>query len=347
MNFKMAKDIGNGTDKCAIAGAQSIIPNVAGMGDTHAGELDLGGLERRRRRGQQEPYVVSYDGIVNVLTGHNVRAYCKDPVQRVDDGRFADNMETRCVTYAAFHELLGPGDHEGTLVLGVPVDKLKGDEAKAFKREVKGWLVGTHDFIVNGQASRVTITGIQFAAQPVGAFFEWGMDDRGQWVRSEAEFLQDTGIIDIGYGTLDLFVVSQGQVNTAFTAGDNLGMGRVAESVVEIFERMHRAPMSTVEADELVRQYVISRGKPVRVVAQGREVDITAIIKTSLDTHGSAVIDYIRRAWRNFRFQNVLLTGGGSLVFGDRLTELYPFATLLSDPITANARGLAKLGQRG
>ena len=347
MDFKMARDIGNGTDKCAIAGAQCIIPNVAGMGDTSAGELDLGGMERRRRRGQQEPYVVSYDGIVNVLTGPNVRLYCKDPVQRVDDRRFADTMETRCVTYAAFHELLGAGEHEGTLILGVPVDKLKGDEAKSFKREVRGWLVGTHEFVVNGQSSRVTVTDVQFMAQPVGAFFEWGMNDVGQWVRSEDEFMQNTGIIDIGYGTLDLFVVSQGRVNTAFTAGDDLGMGRVAESVVEIFERMHHAPMSTVEADELIREYVISRGKPVRVVAQGREVEITPIIKTALDTHGSTVVDYIRRAWRNFRFQNVLLVGGGSLVFGDQLVGMYPFATLLPDPLTANARGLAKLAQRG
>ncbi|MBN1584633.1 MAG: hypothetical protein JXA89_28255, partial [Anaerolineae bacterium] len=224
MKFKMAKDIGNGTDKCAIILPdgnirQSLIPNVAGMGDTRSGELDLGGMERRRRRGQQEPYVVSYDGIFNVLTGHNVRAYCKEPVQRVDDRRFANTMETRCVTYAAFHELLGPSsdlqsphEHEGTLILGVPVDKLKGDNAKTFKREVKSWLLGEHRFTVNGQTSRITITGVQFAAQPVGAFFEWGMNQSGQWVRSEDEFLQDTGIIDIGYGTLDLFVVSQGRV---------------------------------------------------------------------------------------------------------------------------------------
>jgi len=316
------------------------------MGDIGASELDLGGMERRRRRGQQEPYVVSYDGIVNVLTGPNVRAYCKAPVRRVDQHRFSDTMETRCVTYAAFHELLGAGTHQGTLILGVPVDRLKGDGAKAFKREVKKWLRVEHQFTVNGESSRVTVTGIKFAAQPVGAFFEWGMNDSGQWVRSEAEFLQDTGIIDVGYGTIDLFVVSRGQVNAVFTAGDDLGMGRVAESVVEIFGRMHGDPMGTVEADELVYQYVVSRGKPVKVAAQGREVDITPIIKTALDTHGSTVVDFIRREWRSMRFQTVLLTGGGSLALGEQLLNLYPFATLLPEPVTANARGLAKLAQR-
>ena len=352
MEFRMSKDIGNGTDKCAVVlpdGTMrtSVIPNVVGVGEMDLGALDLGGMQRRRRRGLPEPYAVTYDGIANVLTGPRVRAYCKEPIRRTGDPHFSDTMETRCVTYASSHDLLGPGIHQGYLVLGVPVDKLKTGVVKKFKREVKRWLVGEHKFSVNGEESVVTINGIQFAAQPVGAFMEWGMSHQGQWARSEAEFLQDTGVVDVGYQTIDLFVVSEGQVSPMYTSGNDLGIGRAVDRLVETVEGMHSISMSAVEADELIIRYLAGRGrKKIEIVAQGQDVDITPIVKTALDAHGGAIVDFIGRAWRNIRLKNILLTGGGCLAFGDRLMELYPYATLLEDPITANARGLAKLAQR-
>jgi hypothetical protein len=42
----------------------------------------------------------------------------------------------------------------------------------------------------------------------------------------------------------------------------------------------------------------------------------------------------------------VLFTGGGCLLLRDALFQLFPHAVMLDDPVTANARGLSKIGTR-
>ena len=58
------------------------------------------------------------------------------------------------------------------------------------------------------------------------------------------------------------------------------------------------------------------------------------------------VMSFIERTVGNAAEYRVILTGGGALALSQRLLTVYRHATLMHEPILANARGLAKLAVR-
>jgi len=114
------------------------------VGETNLGLLSLGDLSPRRR--QVVPDRVTFGG-VTYLVGENVARYAR-PVQRMDLLRLADGPELRALCYAAVYRLLGAGEHQATLMVGLPVEVMADRErGLATLRALRGWLVDHHDSI--------------------------------------------------------------------------------------------------------------------------------------------------------------------------------------------------------
>jgi len=330
------------------------VPNVVGAGDrVGVSSIDLGGLEGKRRRGFQEPDIVSFDGMT-YLVGANVSTYT-DPVQRGDDSRFDDTPLTRCVTYATFCNLLGPGEHEGYLTLALPIHALQpiaGEDVKRRRREIrrqlrgiKEWMVADHVFSVNENDCRVRIKDIRFMAQPTGAFFDWGLDLEGQWVRTKDDFEAECAIIDWGFMSVDLFVVQSGVVSPRYTDGRKLGMRRAAEELQRQVGSLGRE-LALPTANKLIVEHIRHPDKPLKITAGGQRQDIRPLAALSLNSSMSAAIDFIGTTWAKGDFLNVLFTGGGSIAHAEQLRKQINHGILLDDAVTANARGLAKFAAR-
>lgn len=344
----IALDPGFGGFKAAeIFGGQIAVvtvPSVVGVGTTDLGLLDLAGVTGRRRR--DRPHHVAFDG-VEYLVGAHVVDYAR-PIERLDFQRLADGPELRALTYATLHELVDGGEIDLNLVVGLPVQVLQAPDARDVVRRLAAWLVGHHTFTVDGRPTHLHVHALRPMAQPAGAFFDWGLGLDGRWARDRADFMTPAAVLDLGFSTLDLVAVTGGNISGRYTGGDTLGMRRAAAAIVDGVRRQHRRPLSLHEADDLIRAYCAGGGRrPVELPLAGGPVDIRGLVRAALDAAAGEIVAFVDEKWGTGRhFIHLLLTGGGCLALGERLQQQMDHAILLPDPVTANARGLARLANR-
>lgn len=316
------------------------VPAVVGVGTTDVGLLSLGEFARRRRR-RAEPHTVAFGGVV-YLVGENVHRYAR-PVERLDFQRLSGGAELQAAVYAALAGVFEPGRHEVPVLLGLPVEVMA-DRAQAVEvlRAIRGWLVGEHVFEVDGNEYTVIVREVRAMPQPAGAFFAWGLDDRGRWVRPPEDLKVPVGICDIGFNTLDLFAVEAGDVVARFTAGDTVGMRRAAEILAQMLRRRYGLELSLHEADTLLWQ----RSPRVFVAGEGA-VSVADMVRQALETTAAYVVRFLEERWgRGRQFAHVLFAGGGAKALQDVLLRHYPYGEVLPDPVTANAVGLARYAVR-
>jgi len=337
---KIAADFGFGGFKIAeVQGGEmkvAAIPSVVGIGSTDTGMLSTG-FKRSR---QAKPLTVSFDELT-YLVGPNVHLYAR-PVERLDFQRLSEGPELRALLYAALWRIINGGSHTIALMVGLPVEVVQ-DRALAQEtlRKLRGWVIGEHRLAVNGQRTTVEITQVKAIAQPVGTYFAWGMDVNGQWKQNREALNSPVGVCDIGFNTLDLFAVEEGQVAGRFTGGDNLGMHRVADTLIRHVRRTYSLSLSLHQADGLMREY-LKRGQ-VTLYHAGGEADLSQAVEQALNDAFAGVSQFIRQHWeRGLQFRHLLITGGGAQAMQSRLLAQYPQAIILPASVTANAEGMAK-----
>jgi hypothetical protein len=332
------------------------LPSSVGLANRSRKDgLSLTGVIRARRNNHQ-PYRVSFDG-VEYLVGPNVGDYTT-PIDRMDFDRFTDSPELRATLYAALYRLAVGGarrphqicterSERMALAVALPVEVIQNkDEALRVERAMRDWMVGEHVFCVDGVETALTITYIRAKIpQPVATWFDWGLDMTGQWIRGTEAMRAPTLIIDEGYNTLDVLVVEGGRISHRFTGGDTLGMRRAAERLIETVNHRYDVTLELYKSNELVRKAV--NGQTAEIFVRGRQVDVTQETKQALGSLESEVHNFIDRAVGKTREEyRVMLTGGGVLAMSTMLRRMFPQATVLYEPVLANARGLAKLAIR-
>jgi hypothetical protein len=350
--LNLGLDPGFGYFKVACVGSQgsqvAVVPSVVGVGQTDLGLLSVGNLGRRRTR---QPDQVSFDagGVRTYLVGENVVRYAR-PVERMDFLRLSDGPELRALFYDAVFRLLGEacpeqgrrGVYQARLMVGLPVEVMGDrDQARATLRVLRSWLIAGHDYTVSGRAIRLDITDVRVMAQPAGTYFAWGLNDQGQWQRSQADLKAPVAVCDIGTNTLDLLGIQGGEVIGRFTGGDTVGMRRAAELLLDGVRSDFGVGLSLHEADALLQQR-----QPRLYTSQG-EQDLRPQVDQALDTTAAAVVSFVERHWGNGRqFAHLLFTGGGAEALRNDLLRQYPQGVVLPNAVTANALGLARYAER-
>lgn len=313
---------------------------VVGAGALNGTHLSTG---LGRGKAHEKPMMVQFDG-VQYLVGNNVHRHTR-PIERLDFQRLGNGPELRALFYASLYSLQQKFVWLDTaflhVLVGLPVQVLADNAlASSVRSQLRGWMVGLHKFVVNGEEFTVAVDAVKTMAQPLGSFFAWGMDETGQWVQSDnprAKF----AVADIGFNTLDLFVIEDGRVNERYSSGDTLGMRRANSFIKSSVKQQYGVNISLQEANALTRQ-----SKPVLHHSDG-STDMTPLVNQALaDTFGG-IASFMNDTWGNARqFRRVIITGGGAEALRDKLLALYPHAIIMPDAQTANAVGLAKFAQR-
>jgi hypothetical protein len=318
------------------------LPSKVGVGDTNLGALSLGGVGRKSI-GDKPVQITSADG--TYLVGHNVERYAA-LIERFDAGKYTDSPELRAITRALLAEMIDGGDKDVALIVALPVEVMMSATAKETIRGIESWLLGKHEFGYDHKQASINVVAMKAMAQPVGAFFSWGLNDRGEWSRDESDLTEATvAILDSGFNTLDLLLVKQGRIEKRFTGGDNLGVRVAASEIANALNARYGIKWSLIEVDVLIREY-LERGKVHRVFA-GQKTDLTPIVRQALNTFATRTVDFVQETWGNAReFSYVLLAGGGAYALNAAIRKHIPHAELLDEPVHANAIGLAKLAQR-
>lgn len=316
-------------------------PSVVGLGHTELGLLATG-LDGRKR--QVKPFTVEFGGLT-YLVGPNVYRWGR-PVERLDFQRLYEGPEVRALTYTALASIFDPGPEQTLFILvGFPVeilqDKPRGQAALA---GLKSWLVGNHHFCVDGRPYNLTIAGLKAMAQPLGSYFVWGLNEDGQWSRSENDFNSPVAVADIGFNTLDLFGVERGQVVSRLTGGQSLGMHRAAAAIKRHVRASYSVELSLSQADQLIREHV--RGREALVYHLNSTTAINNIVQQALDETFAAINQFLLEHWREGGFRYLILTGGGTEALRKPLLHHWPKAIFMTDPVCANANGLARYARR-
>lgn len=327
------------------------LPSTIGIGSVDVGALNLAGVVRAGRRGPR-PHHIVLDGAAETfgaeyLVGHGVAQHAR-PIERMDFARFTEGPELRALFYAALYQVLDGGHHQVVLAIGLPVEILQ-DKALATQteRDMARWLVGRHQFTLDGVDAHFEVTGLRAkVAQPIATWFDWGLDLNGQWIRGPAAAKAPCLIVDQGFNTLDLLVVEGGQISTRYTSGDTLGMRRAAEIAARNVQHRHGVELSLHEADDLVQAVVQGRRRAANIYVQGRLTDVSGDVRQAVNAIGADVVSFVERSVGKGKKFRILLTGGGALALAPRLLRQYDHARVVDDPVLANARGLAKLAVR-
>ena len=306
--------------------------------------LSLGGVVRPQRAGRR-PFSVGFEG-QEFLVGPNVADFT-EPVDRLDFDRFTDSPELRAAFYAGISRLVNGGPRRVALAVALPVEVVQ-DKAEAQRVEegLRKWLLGEHRFSVDGVDTSLTVAALRARIpQPVATWFDWGLNRAGEWVLGPEAQKSPVLIIDQGFNTLDVLVIEQGRISERVSDGDTLGMRRAAERLIRAIKHQHRVELELSRADELIRQAV--NGQAATTYVNGQATDVTAEARQSLRSLEADVYNFLDRAiGKNAGAYRILLTGGGALALAGMLQRRFPQASLMAEPVLANARGLAKLANR-
>lgn len=242
------------------------------------------------------------------------------PVESLDFDRLAGSPEVLALWYGAMSQL---GLTQGSLrlIVGLPIEIMAGDDAADTQRAIRQSLRGDHAWLADGQECAVCVEAVLITSQPVGAMFDYLLDDNGQMLASRrAAFKGEIGILGVGMNTMDLLVVRGGSPVQRFTAGETLGVRRLLDLLDS------SGAYSLAERDTMLRAGQLDLGE-------------------ALTLWQSEVMGFIERQWsRSFRrFAVVVATGGGSLLLKDSLLRRFRSKLhFCDDPVRSTARGLFK-----
>lgn len=315
--FYLGEDLGMGANKLFGApGGLQVLSQVATNGTQHL--MNTIGLRQRQRPLEIKTEHGSF------YIGEGAHDYGR-PVENLDFDRLTGAPEMKALLYGSltrYQKQYGEIQNPISMMVGLPLQMMSGETAKAYANQVRAWLKGTHTWKADGKEQQVEIAEVKLNPQPVGALFDYVLDAEGKFIPERAGLLQqEVGILSVGFNTLELMVIRDHGVVERFTVGQTVGVRRLLELVSP------SGQYSLGELDTLLRA--------------GR-LDIAA----ALPVWAREVNGEIEKRWGSAfkRFARVLVVGGGALLLNGELTRQFNGKAVLSDqPVLSTARGLYKL----
>ncbi|MBN1919882.1 MAG: ParM/StbA family protein [Anaerolineae bacterium] len=311
------------------------IESVVGIGSTDLGLLSLHGNKRRTaqidvyQNGNGETYLI----------GAQVRDFAQ-PIERLDFLRVQDSPELRALTFTALGKLLSPDAHTIAVNFGLPnLVMLEIAQAQEARRNLRNWLLGTHQYRLNDQVHTLTISAVDIMAQPAGAYAAFAYDDQGRLTLAPQDREATIAICDIGFNTVDVLTLRGTTILKAMTGGNTAGMRRAAEVLMQSVQERYGIALSRHQADHLLRQ--------PRLETNAGFQDLSREAELARQAAAGGVIDYITGLWGSGRqISRLLFTGGGAEALRKELLQQYPHGQVLPEPVLANALGLARHARR-
>jgi hypothetical protein len=240
----------------------------------------------------------------------------------LDFDRLIGSPEMRALVYGAWSRYIqshGVFDGGLSLMVGLPLQTM-GEDMKDYRKAMKGWLTGNHSWSADGMQYSVVVERVRLTSQPVGAFFDYVMDDEKKYIPSRSKALtEEVGVLSVGFNTLEFMVIENQMATEKFTGGEKLGVRRLLELI---------NPKNTYSLGEL----------DVKL----RNGDLKH--REKLPIWASEVNGAIERIWKEAleRFAAVLVVGGGAVLLGDQL-KLKGKGVVADQPVMSIAHGLYKL----
>jgi hypothetical protein len=217
------------------------------------------------------------------------------------------------------------------------------------RQDIKEALKGDYEFTLDGDTWRK-------AHIEVGAVV---MEGAGALIASGAIIQNKTtesGVIDIGGGTTDLYVQRNNIPISEFCKGKRVAVETAQTILMEAFEAKYSPRVLTaLEARDIMHAFAAPGKKKnyPQISVYGKAVDVSELHSMTAEAVNQVagdILSFVSSAWRQAggaaRFDPVLLIGGGFYYFFDAIKKRIPHLTAPEDPTHANAIGYATLAAR-
>jgi hypothetical protein len=278
----------------------------------------LTGLRARRR-----PMKISLEDGAEYYVGAGAHDLGR-PVEDLDLERLTGTQTLHallCAALSQLHEHQPPAS--ARLIVGLPIVAVSGETALATIQQVKAFLTRTHRWKVDGHDQETTVSHVVVTGQPVGALFEYLLDDAGGISPARKDdFKQEIGVVNVGMTTVDLLVSRENRLVERLTAGATLGVQDMLNDISRL------TSFTLAELDEKLR---------------GGQLDLGP----ALPAWERRVFGFVDKVWGNDhkRFARVVATGGGTYLLEAALLRKFKARLYIAaDRINATVTGLHRLG---
>lgn len=254
-----------------------------------------------------------------------------------------DSSATQVLMNTVFGLGFGSGSHVSYAVSGLPVSHYAD-----FKEEIKKLFMGegtggkTHQYRVKTDSSTyegsLRLLDSRFVPQPFGALIDVTCDNSG--AISNMEYAGKTvAIVDIGFGTTDVFVANQlnpvEKLSFSTQTAMNHAYRMISNRIQESFEVS--LPLYGVEA-------LVKSGK---FHTHGKSYSMTPTINWAYQLTAEQLVSEIQNKWKTMHeIDYIILAGGGSLGLADYILPEFQNASLAPGGQQAVVRGYWKWGLR-
>ncbi len=257
---------------------------------------------------------------------------------RQEDRDWYNSQEYLVLLHGALSSLYKEGHREVVVVTGLPVAFYESD-----KQKVRDLFESDMHIVMRDDNPAIPINVLRCFVIPqvMGTLLNEALNDTGQ-IANQIVAEGRIGVIDIGGNTTNfLHAHKMGDVKRE-TTSINLGGWDAMRAVRPMIEEV--CPDVEYADHEISR--IIAEGL---VKYRGEEIDLSDRIATILDPMAEQLIAKAKELWPGggARLDSILLSGGGSLVLGERIkTQIdHTDIRVVEDAIFANANGYYKLAK--
>lgn len=230
------------------------------------------------------------------------------------------------------------------IVTGIPAELFIRNPK--IREEIKAELDGEYSFTTDG-GETWRICHIEIAVvvmEGAGALI-------AQKAMSNKDKATESGVIDIGGGTTDLYAQRGIAPITSYCRSESIAVEAVGEFVKQQIKSKYRGrELSDADVREILHAYVTPiRHKPYpRLAAHGEWIpaeELEQITAQGVKQVAADIMTFVGTTWKDAasRFKPVLLIGRGSLYFQNEIRKHTPHIIVPDDPGSANVRGYLEL----
>lgn len=325
-------DHGNGWVKAKMEGQTIVLPSyfsrMEDLGEDMLGaSLDVKIFESASNKGEE--YVWGKD--INQLEKHLATYGSQDRYKQ---------KYFKLLNEFAIAELILNNDYDGDtydvwVITGVP-SREKGTNVE---EDLEDSLMGAHIVKVNGEDIVFKVTKVVILPQPVGTLMSMYLDSEG-FVANEDYESTSVAIIDIGTGTTDLDHIKSLRRQESDSYSLNLGMFDVYKKIETWIKKQN--PSANVTVQKVEAQF----DKDSYMISKRSVLDIREIKEKAIDEVAMDIKNAIIQQWKTWeRFDEIIITGGGSSTLGVKIKELIDDVVPSKNAQTANADGFCKYGK--
>lgn len=227
---------------------------------------------------------------------------------------------------------ISPTD-EITIVTGVPSDEI----GKIAEEQLIATLKGMHVVYIDGTEISLNVTNVIVLPQPFGSVMKLYLDVNG-FVLDESYEEKRVGIIDIGSGTTDLDIINQLKREPAYKSIP-IAMNDVYTHILEFIGK------KTIEPSILSIQKYFDSGI-YTISKRIGDIDFSDEKDKAISKVANRIVTEVSKKWKNFdQFDEVIVTGGGAVLFAPYLESLMGNITIIENYQMANVEGFYRFGR--